>query len=118
LKGKTGRTASEFMCTDLVQNLFFQSLDIGAFSFVILTPLPVPTCPQLFGALEYNYFQLRSQDTNFYLRAMNLPLRELPKMEYYYFSKLKLFFSFPNLCEKHTKRLFYHFLSPFSPSRV
>jgi hypothetical protein len=34
-KGKTGRTASEFMCTDLVQNLFFQSPDIGAFSFVI-----------------------------------------------------------------------------------
>jgi hypothetical protein len=34
-KGKTGRTASEFMCTDLVQNLFFQSPGIGAFSFVI-----------------------------------------------------------------------------------
>ena len=37
-------------------------------------------------------------------------------MEYFYFSKLKLFFSFPNLCEKHSKRLFYHFLSLFSPS--
>ncbi len=41
---KTGRTASEFMCTDLVQNLFFQSPDIGAFSFVIFNPF---TCPYL-----------------------------------------------------------------------